>query len=204
MKTLVIFITLLLGVKTFAQTKSSLELSYDFTPSKLVYYDLSKPGSYETRSRQPFSYLGTLKYNRNFKKNTIGIGVRGFWLNRSEKSLGAQLDYYRNWKKEEQLTFSVGLSTIWDGYRFKYSLGTKMKIDMHTVKMLPNVKLVYRLKDTKWKLKASGGLGIGFTGSEYWETQFSWTTEYESIHKQKLWSNPYLTANLGVGIVRDL
>ncbi|MBT8327939.1 MAG: hypothetical protein KJP21_09460, partial [Bacteroidia bacterium] len=135
MKTIFTLIAILLGIMTFAQSNSSLELAYDFVPSKLVHYNLSKPGSFDTKYRQPYSYIGTLKYNQGFKKNTIGLGVRGFWINGNEKSIGAQLDYYRDLQFEQPVKLSFGLSTIWDGYRFEDNqLRSQIKIDIHTIK----------------------------------------------------------------------
>ena len=186
---------------TFGQAGSGLEFSYDFVPVSIAHYDISNPGSFENKYRQPYNYLGTLKRTETFKNSTFGIVIRGFWLNGNEKTTGAQLDYYYTTKQNKPLRVCLGLSTLWTVYRFKAN-ALDIRIQQHFLQVIPNIKLVHSIQNTAWDLKATAGIGVGCSSSEFNLKLYN-QHEETNFHKQSLMSNPHFIAGVGIGLVRN-
>ena len=190
------------SLSVIAQKTSSIELSYDFTPTKLTHYNLSKPGEFEQKYKQPYYYVSTLKFNQAFNRSTVGFGVRGFWLNGNEKSIGAQLDYYRDYQLSSPIILSFGVNTIWDSYRFKDNQErVKINIKQQSLKLLPNIKVTHSIKSSSWHIKAMLGLGLGIGSTEYIEAR-QWSYNDAVVHSEGLMDEPYIVFGTGIGLVR--
>jgi len=191
------------SLSVIAQKTSSIELSYDLTPTKLTHYNLSKPGEFEQKYKQPYYYIATFKYNQGFKKSTLGLGVRGFWINGNEKSIGAQLDYYRRLLSCTGIRVSYGANFLWDSYQFKDNQKfQKFRIEMHTLKVIPNLKVEGRIASSlDWRVSA--GLGAGLICSNFYRAE-AYHYEEELVQSKELWSRPFLAPSIGAGIVKYL
>ena len=201
MKVILLILFIPFSLYSFGQISSNIEYSYDFSPSRIVHYDLSKTGDYSTKYKQPYYYIGTLMYNQNINNSTIGFGVRGFWINGNEKSFGAQLDYYRYLPSCTGILVGYGANLQWDAYRFKDYQGLTVRHRSQSIKLMPSVKLLWPAMRTKWGFKTSLGLGVGISSSEYTIQGFGWLQE-ESVDRQDLLSSPFIAPSFNIGVYR--
>lgn len=94
----------------------NISMGYTFTPYRVSNFDFQELKTQPETYKQPRYYFGTLKYQFDFAKNSIGLGPRLFLTNKYEKSFGAELSYSRHLKRTETINYSIGSSIFYDYY----------------------------------------------------------------------------------------